>query len=264
MNCPKCRAECKAGTRFCGDCGASLTRKSSRWKWVTVATIAIVVIAALGGGLWWTTSSRGGATAGGQRIQTDLGKSPAPVQSASQAISTPATASRKDVGTPISEGAAKQSPGAASTPAAVAAKVTATPAKPISGPATPTPIPIPAKPTPTPQQPIYIFTLTNAGGGLYLGSQDSLKNQIRCSFHGGGINCTAADLVTYEPLAGPYRTLAEARAVLCSSITARREFPLGAGLKGQWQGGDTWYGLWNGTVDFDCSKLPATPQPKSS
>jgi hypothetical protein len=110
--------------------------------------------------------------------------------------------------------------------------------------------------TPTPQgggEPYAIFLLTNASNGLYLGTESSLRGRTRCSFEGGGVGCTASDVVQFQRLLGPFPTQAEARAALCGAITERRVFPLGVGLKGRWQGGETWYGLWDSTVTFSCS-----------
>ena len=94
----------------------------------------------------------------------------------------------------------------------------------------------------------FVFLLTNSSNGLYVGSEDSLKGQTRCSFVGGGINCAPSDVVTYKKLLGPFASQAEAQQALCQSITETRYFPLGVGLKGRWQGGNTWYGLWNASV----------------
>jgi hypothetical protein len=84
--------------------------------------------------------------------------------------------------------------------------------------------PLPTLP-PTPAPPSAVFVLTNASNGLYLGAEESLRARTRCSFAGGGINCKPSDLVTF-------------------------------GLKGRWQTTDTWYGLWDPSVTFDCSKRP--------
>ncbi len=46
----------------------------------------------------------------------------------------------------------------------------------------------------------------------------------------------------------PYPDRGAAQNALCAAITEKRVFPLGIGLKGRWQGGDTWYGLWDGSV----------------
>jgi hypothetical protein len=94
----------------------------------------------------------------------------------------------------------------------------------------------------------YVFLLTNASNGLYVGDEDGLKQSVRCGFEGGGINCKPTDLVTYRKLLGPFATQDEAQAGLCKSITETRYFPVGIGLKGRWQGGNTWYGLWNASV----------------
>ena len=82
-------------------------------------------------------------------------------------------------------------------------------------------------------------------------SIDGIKTSVRCSFVGGGINCKATDLVTYKKLLGPFATRAEAQEALCNSITESRIFPIGVGLKGRWQGGNTWYGLWDVGIS-DC------------
>lgn len=99
----------------------------------------------------------------------------------------------------------------------------------------------------------FIFLLTNSSNGLYVGSEDSLKGQLRCSFVGGGIGCGASDVISYKKLGGPFASQAEAQQGLCQNITETRYFPLGVGLKGRWQGGNNWYGLWNAGVE-GCSK----------
>ena len=99
-----------------------------------------------------------------------------------------------------------------------------------------------------------VFQLTNASDGLYLGTEDALRRRTRCSFGGGGINCSPRDVVAYRMLLGPFPTQSEARAALCRSVTERRVFPLGIGLKGRWQGGNTWYGLWDESVTADCGR----------
>jgi hypothetical protein len=98
----------------------------------------------------------------------------------------------------------------------------------------------------------FVFLLTNASNGLYVGSEDSLKGRTRCSFEGGGINCAPTDVVAYKKLLGPFATQGEAHAGLCKSITESRIFPLAVGLKGRWQGG-SWYGLWDSSTG-GCSK----------
>jgi hypothetical protein len=95
----------------------------------------------------------------------------------------------------------------------------------------------------------FVFLLTNSSNGLYVGSEDSLKGTTRCSYIGGGINCKPSDVITYKKLLGPFDSQAKAQQALCQSITETRYFPLGIGLKGKWQGGNTWYGLWNASVD---------------
>ena len=94
----------------------------------------------------------------------------------------------------------------------------------------------------------FVFLLTNASNGLYVGDEDELKKLVRCGFEGGGINCKPTDLVTYKKLHGPFPTQADAQSALCKSITETRYFPLGIGLKGRWQGSNTWYGLWAASV----------------
>jgi hypothetical protein len=96
--------------------------------------------------------------------------------------------------------------------------------------------------------------LTNASNGLYLGPEASLAQRTRCSFEGGGRGCATTDVVTYRRLLGPFPTRPEAQAALCRSVTERRVFALGIGLKGRWQGSDTWYGLWDGSVRADCHR----------
>lgn len=94
----------------------------------------------------------------------------------------------------------------------------------------------------------FVLLLTNASYGLYISTIDAIKTAVRCSFEGGGINCKSTDLVTYKKLLGPFATRAEAQEALCQSITETKYFPLGVGLKGRWQGGSSWYGLWNASV----------------
>lgn len=107
----------------------------------------------------------------------------------------------------------------------------------------------------TPHQAGYsIFVLTNASNGLYLGTDDSLRDRTRCSFVGGGVNCQPTDRVTAQRLLGPFAARAAAEQALCQSITERRVFPLGVGLKGKWQNSNTWYGLWDGSVTTSCGR----------
>ena len=94
----------------------------------------------------------------------------------------------------------------------------------------------------------YVFLLTNASNGLYIGDEDGMKQSTSCEFVGGGIGCKPTDLVTYKKLHGPFATREEAQAALCRSITEVRFFPVGVGLKGRWEGGNNWYGLWNASV----------------
>lgn len=97
----------------------------------------------------------------------------------------------------------------------------------------------------------FIFLLTNASNGLYIGAEDELKDSVRCEFEGGGTTCKETDLVAYKNLLGPFATYDEAKTALCRSITETKNFPLGIGLKGRWLGSDNWYGLWDVSVD-DC------------
>jgi hypothetical protein len=94
----------------------------------------------------------------------------------------------------------------------------------------------------------FVFLLTGASNGLYVGSEDSLKGTTSCSWVGGGVGCKPTDVIKYRSLAGPFATQAEAQMALCQNITETRYFPLGIGLKGRWQGGNNWYGLWNASV----------------
>jgi hypothetical protein len=97
----------------------------------------------------------------------------------------------------------------------------------------------------------FIFLLTNASNGLFIGTEDDVKTSVRCSFGGGGTNCKETDLVTYKKLLRPFASYEEAKSALCRSITETKEFPLGVGLKGRWQNSDNWYGLWNVSIS-DC------------
>lgn len=99
----------------------------------------------------------------------------------------------------------------------------------------------------------FVFLLTNSSNGLYVGSEDSVKGTTRCSWIGGGIGCKPSDVITYRKLTGPFSSQADAQASLCQNITESRHFPLGVGLKGRWQGGSNWYGLWNAGLS-GCSK----------
>ncbi len=99
----------------------------------------------------------------------------------------------------------------------------------------------------------FVFLLTNSSNGLYVGSEDSLKGTVRCGYEGGGIGCKPTDVITYRKLTGPFASQAEAQASLCQNITESRIFPIGVGLKGRWQGGSNWYGLWNASLS-GCSK----------
>lgn len=97
----------------------------------------------------------------------------------------------------------------------------------------------------------FIFLLTNASNGLFIGTEDELKHSVRCEFEGGGTSCKETDLVAYKNLLGPFATYDDAKTALCRSITETKNFPLGIGLKGRWLGSDNWYGLWDVSVD-DC------------
>ena len=99
----------------------------------------------------------------------------------------------------------------------------------------------------------FVFLLTNASNGLYVSSEDEIKPRTRCSFEGGGINCKPTDVVTYKKLLGPFASQEEAQLALCKSITETHFFPVGIGLKGRWQGSNTWYGLWDASVS-NCPK----------
>lgn len=100
----------------------------------------------------------------------------------------------------------------------------------------------------------FVFLLTNASNGLFVSTEEDLKNSVRCGFGGGGTNCKETDLVTYKKILGPFATYEEAKAALCRSVTEIKEFPLGIGLKGRWQTSDNWYGLWNVSIG-ECSSL---------
>lgn len=91
----------------------------------------------------------------------------------------------------------------------------------------------------------YVFLLTNASNGLYIGTIESMKTSVRCSFTGGGIGCKPTDLVTYKKLLGPFASSAEAQNALCKSITESKFRPAGIGWMGRWQGSNNWYGLWD-------------------
>ena len=97
----------------------------------------------------------------------------------------------------------------------------------------------------------FVFLLTNASNGLYVGSEDSLKGSTRCGWTGGGVGCKPTDVVTYRSLAGPFATQEAAQMALCKGISETHFFPVGIGLKGKW--GGQWYGLWNASVS-DCPK----------
>lgn len=90
----------------------------------------------------------------------------------------------------------------------------------------------------------YILLLST--GGLYVGSEESLKGRPSCGFEGGGLDCNLP--IKWSKLAGPFGNQDEAQAELCRSITQTKIYPLGIGLKGQWRGSDKWYGLWNASV----------------
>jgi hypothetical protein len=98
-----------------------------------------------------------------------------------------------------------------------------------------------------------VYLLTSASGGLWVGDEDEIKTRANCSFVGGGVGCKPTDYVKYKRLLGPFPTQEEAQQALCGAITATRIFPFGIGLKGQWQGSNTWYGLWDAGVN-GCKK----------
>lgn len=105
---------------------------------------------------------------------------------------------------------------------------------------------------------VYIF-VTDASYGLYLGTQKELEKFPKCKFPGGGRDCDAF-VRPHKVLAGPFKTLAEAQAKLCESISERANLPLNIGLKGQWRGDkNQWYGLWHESVTFDCPGSDAAP-----
>lgn len=123
----------------------------------------------------------------------------------------------------------------------------------------PTPAPT-VTPVPTSVPDYYIFLLTNASNGLYIGTEESLVNRTRCSFEGGGINCSPSDLVTYQMIDGTFHSRSAAVAALCSDITAIHYFPLGVGLKGKWRDDDSrWYGLWDDSVTPFSQLCPYVP-----
>ncbi|MBI5630344.1 MAG: hypothetical protein HY921_05620 [Elusimicrobia bacterium] len=104
---------------------------------------------------------------------------------------------------------------------------------------------------------VYIF-VTDASYGLYLGTSKELEKIPKCRFPGGGLDCSAF-VRPHKTLAGPFKTMTEARAKLCESISERAVWPLGIGLKGQWRGDKhQWYGLWHESVTFDCPESAAT------
>lgn len=94
--------------------------------------------------------------------------------------------------------------------------------------------------------PHYIFVLTNACDGLYIGTRRELAGTCRTEFEGGGIGAT--ERVTFRELAGPFASAEEAQEALNRGLDQRREFPISVGTKGHWTKDGRWYGLWNPTV----------------
>lgn len=93
----------------------------------------------------------------------------------------------------------------------------------------------------------FIFVLTNACDGLYIGTRAELAGKPRSEFEGGGVEST--EPVTYRELAGPFASVSDAQEALASGIENRREFPISVGTKGRWSDGN-WYGLWSPTVNW--------------
>jgi hypothetical protein len=138
------------------------------------------------------------------------------------------------------------------------------PDRPITGAPPRMPPPMASVPAPAPPgsgAEYSVLVLTNASDGLYIGRPEALRTRTRCDFDGGGTGCRPTDTVTSRVLLGPYRTFDEARAAFCASVTERRYFPVGIGLKGRWRGGD-WYGLWHDSVSGPClGATTANPPP---
>lgn len=103
-----------------------------------------------------------------------------------------------------------------------------------------------------------VYVITNASGGLFVGSEDDFVGKMSCDFVGGGPRGCKAPPVTKIRLSTPRLTIADAQKDLCEGISETRIFPLGIGMKGKWTD-DKWYGLWDASV-AGCPKKEAATQ----
>ncbi|MBK9215926.1 MAG: hypothetical protein IPM59_10065 [Chloracidobacterium sp.] len=103
-----------------------------------------------------------------------------------------------------------------------------------------------------------VYVITNASGGLFVGSEDDFIGKMSCDFVGGGPRGCKAPPVTKMRLSTPRLTIADAQKDLCDGISETRIFPLGIGMKGKWTD-DKWYGLWDASV-AGCPKKRAATQ----
>lgn len=101
-----------------------------------------------------------------------------------------------------------------------------------------------------------VYVITNASGGLFVGSEDDIKGKMSCDFTGGGPRGCKAPPATYMRLSDAKLTLDLAQQDLCKGISETRIFPLGIGMKGKWTD-DKWYGLWDASVS-GCKKEATT------
>lgn len=92
----------------------------------------------------------------------------------------------------------------------------------------------------------YIFVLTNASNGLFIGKRRQLEQRAASDFEGGGVD--ASKVVESRELDGPFASAADAQEALQRGLGERREFPITVGLKGRWSKDGNWYGLWSPTV----------------
>lgn len=121
----------------------------------------------------------------------------------------------------------------------------------------PTPPP-PVVPTPTPAlNPFWIYLLTNASNGLYIGREGSLDGRNSCTFEGGG-NCPPYTPITFVELWGPFETAKLAEQALCQHASKRSYWPAGIGWMLYFPEFSASYGQWDASVYGLCDNLPSS------